>query len=70
MNTTFPYDAPESERGAFDITGFCLAYRLSRSMIYREIRDGRLRVMKVGNRTLISRRAARDYELLCEKTQV
>jgi hypothetical protein len=28
-------------------------------MVYREIKDGRLRVMKVGNRTLISRRAAR-----------
>jgi len=26
--------------------------------------------MKVGNRTLISRRAARDYERLCEQTQV
>jgi hypothetical protein len=36
-------------------------------MVYREIKDGRLRVMKVGNRTLISRRAARDYERLCEQ---
>jgi hypothetical protein len=67
---TIPRDLPDNERGAFDITQFCLAYRLSRSMVYREIKEGRLRVMKVGNRTLISRRAARDYERLCEQTQV
>jgi hypothetical protein len=67
---SIPHDVPDNERGAFDITTFCLAYKLSRSMVYREIKDGRLRVMKVGNRTLISRRAARDYERLCEQTQV
>ena len=48
MNTTIPHEVPDNERGAFDISTFCLAYKLSRSMVYREIKDGRLRVMKVG----------------------
>jgi hypothetical protein len=53
-------------RGAFDVPSFLLAYHLSRSKLYKEIAAGRLRVMKVGTRTLISRRAALDWERLCE----
>ena len=53
--------------GAFDIPGFLSAYRLSRSKLYKEIAARRLRVMKVGTRTLISRRAALDWERLCER---
>jgi excisionase family DNA binding protein len=34
---------------------FCERHSLSRSAAYREIRDGRLRVTKVGRRTLIAR---------------
>jgi len=52
--------------GAFSISEFCLAYRLSRSAVYKQISARRLRTMKVGSRTLISRRAARDWETLCE----
>jgi len=52
--------------GAFSIPEFCLAYRLSRSAVYKQISARRLRTMKVGSRTLISRRAARDWETLCE----
>jgi hypothetical protein len=52
--------------GAFSISEFCLAYKLSRSDVYKQISARRLRTMKVGSRTLISRRAARDWETLCE----
>ena len=34
---------------------FCGRHSLSRTAAYREIRDGRLRVTKVGRRTLIAR---------------
>jgi hypothetical protein len=46
--------------GAFSISEFCFAYRLSRSAVYKQIQAHRLRTLKVGSRTLISRRAARD----------
>jgi hypothetical protein len=52
--------------GAFSISNFCRAYKLSRSAVYKQITARRLRTMKVGSRTLISRRAARDWETLCE----
>lgn len=34
---------------------FCARHSLSRTAAYREIRDGRLRITKVGRRTLIAR---------------
>jgi hypothetical protein len=52
--------------GAYDVPSFLLAYHLSRSKFYNEVAAGRLRVMKVGSRTLISRQAAYDWERLCE----
>jgi hypothetical protein len=57
------------ELGAFSIPAFCLAYGISRSAVYSEIRAGRLKVMKVGTRTLISRRAATEWERACEQPQ-
>jgi hypothetical protein len=58
-------DAGES-LGAFTIYEFCARYRMSRSRVYSEIRQGRLRTAKAGTRTLITFRAARDWELLGE----
>lgn len=37
---------------------FCERHSLSRTAAYREIRDGRLRITKVGRRTLIAREDA------------
>ncbi len=34
---------------------FCARHSLSRTAAYREIRDGRLRITKVGRRTLVAR---------------
>lgn len=44
---------------AYSIVEFCAAYNLSRSLAYLEVGAGRLRVRKVGRRTLI---AAEDAE--------
>lgn len=40
-------------RGAFSINGLANAYQIGRTRIYEEISAGRLRVRKVGRRTLI-----------------
>ena len=40
---------------------FCGRHSLSRTAAYREIRDGRLRVTKVGRRTLIARIDAEEW---------
>jgi hypothetical protein len=53
--------------GALTIYQFCSTYGLSRSAVYKQIWAGRLRTMKVGARTLISRRAAAEWERLCER---
>ena len=40
---------------AHDIKSFCKAFNVSRSFVYEEIKEGRLKVVKVGRRTLIPR---------------
>ena len=45
-------DEPK-KRGAFSMNGLCHAYQIGRTRIYEEIAAGRLRVRKVGRRTLI-----------------
>ena len=45
-------------RIAFDILEFCEAYRIGRSSAYGEIRNGRLKIFKVGKLTRISVEAA------------
>ncbi len=40
---------------------FCGRHSISRTAAYREIRDGRLRVTKVGRRTLIARSDAEAW---------
>lgn len=47
-----------SDVQAYDIPSFVLAYKISRAQVYKEINAGRLRIFKVGRRTLISREAA------------
>ena len=55
--------------GAFTIPGFCEAYRISRSLAYKEIAAGRLKIKKAGHRTLVSKRAAREWEDLPDEQQ-
>lgn len=40
---------------------FCRRHSLSRTAAYREIREGRLRITKVGRRTLIARTDAEAW---------
>ena len=53
--------------GAYSVDQFAHIFGLSRSAVYAEIRSGRLRVSKVGTRTVITRRQARDYQTLLEQ---
>ena len=46
---------------AYTVDQFGAAYNLGRTRIYQEISAGRLRIMKVGARTLISREAADEW---------
>ena len=46
---------PSPPTGTLSISGFCGAYNIGRTTVYEEIKAGRLRAVKVGNRTLIRR---------------
>jgi hypothetical protein len=69
-----PIPAPETERpavppdmpGAFSIKSFLQTYGISRAKFYDEVRAGRIKLMKVGTRSLVSHRAALAWEKLCE----
>lgn len=55
---------------ALTIAELMRTYRLSRSAIYKEIRSGRLKVMKVGRRTLVTTRARRAWEDACSQLPI
>jgi hypothetical protein len=67
---------PDQERASLDlsaiviftITEFCGIHKICRTTVYKEINTGRLRVMRVGKRTLVSAEAAADWRALCEAT--
>lgn len=46
---------------AYTIKDFCAAYGIGRSLAYDEIKAGRLKARKVGNRTLILRVDAEEW---------
>jgi excisionase family DNA binding protein len=41
-------------RGAFTIASFCEVHNIGRTSVYAEIKRGRLRVVKVGRKTLVT----------------
>lgn len=51
----------------YDIPDLCRILRLSRSVIYEQIRAGRLRTVKEGRSRRASENAVRDYIALLEK---
>jgi excisionase family DNA binding protein len=53
--------ALESDRLAYPINDLAEAIGVGRSKLYEEIRDGRLQAKKLGSRTLITAKAAREY---------
>ncbi len=64
--TTGPADEQKADKMpvtpmAFDIPEFCEAYHIGRSTAYGEIREGRLKIFKVGKLTRISVEAAENW---------
>ncbi len=61
---------PESKNQpspVYDVGQFLRAYPIGRTKFYQEIAAGRIRVMKVGRRTLITKEAAAKWQALCEQ---
>ena len=56
--------------GAFTIPEFSLRYRMCRSVVYSEARAGRLKLSKVGSRTIITRTEAARYQQALEAEAV
>lgn len=46
---------------AYDILTFCDLYGIGRTLAYREIKEGRLKIVKVGRRTIITAEAAKQW---------
>ena len=59
---TVSIDKPAAQ----SIPEFAEDNRISRSMLYLQIKLGNLRVMKVGRRSLITAAAAAEWRALCE----
>ncbi len=56
------------EQEAYRVNEFCQRYALSKATFYREVIADRLRIIKRGRSTLISRaEAERWFETLCQK---
>jgi len=49
------------QRVALSIPEFCAAVGIGRSRAYEEIKEGRLRILKCGRRTLIARDAVTEW---------
>jgi hypothetical protein len=55
------------EKDAYSIDEFCARHGISRAGFYNTLKAGTgPRVMKVGNRTLISKEAAAEWRRKCE----
>jgi excisionase family DNA binding protein len=49
------------EKKAYDIPSFCRAYSIGRTRVYQEIKEGRLKSVKSGRRSLIPTYAAEEW---------
>ena len=49
------------QQRAMSIDEFCQRYSIGRTTTYEEIKQGRLRALKVGKRTLIAEDSAEDW---------
>ena len=57
-------------RGAFDIPGFCHWASIGRSNVYAEAAKGRLRLTKVGRKTLVTFEDAKAWLEALPKTRL
>lgn len=46
---------------AYDVATFCQLHGIGRTLAYKEIKEGRLKILKVGRRTLVTAQAASDW---------
>jgi len=49
------------ERQAYDVPTFCQLFGIGKTRTYQEIKEGRLKIVKVGKRTLIPAQAASEW---------
>jgi hypothetical protein len=64
--TVVPPMVPLGAPGSFTIPEFLERYKICRAKFYGEVRSGRLKLMKVGSRSLISFHSALAWERACE----
>lgn len=67
VGTQSPKGRPDFETDAYSIRTFASRNGLSFGKAYQEVSAGRLRTMKVGRRTLVTKEAAADWRALCEQ---
>jgi excisionase family DNA binding protein len=60
-------EGADEQQGAMTVPELMGYYRISRSKLYAEIRDGRLRFTKIGRKTIFTPKQLRDWELVCER---
>ena len=53
--------APHSDRVNWQINEFCAAHGIGRTLFYREVREGEIKLIKVGGRSLVSDSEARAW---------
>jgi len=56
----------DDDVGGYTIDEFGQLFRISRSMVYNEARAGRVKISKIGDRSIITRTSARRYQRLIE----
>jgi excisionase family DNA binding protein len=49
------------EPHAFRVKDFCQIYGIGKTKFYQEVSEGRLSILKIGRRTLVSRESARRW---------
>lgn len=50
-----------NERQAYDVPTFCQLFSIGKTRTYQEIKEGRLKIVKVGKRTLIPAQSATEW---------
>ncbi|GAB2955903.1 helix-turn-helix domain-containing protein [Nonomuraea fastidiosa] len=67
MTTSAPDSVRLTDTQLYRVTDVMSLLRMSRTVIYEQIRTGRLRSVKQGRARLITAQAIRDYIALLEK---
>jgi excisionase family DNA binding protein len=60
----------DEESEVYRVSEFCKRYKISRTSLYKEVKENRLRLVKRGRRTLIAHlEAERWFAALCQQAQ-